>query len=300
LFDDEPIRNAHETLSYLSEPYREDYSLGLNAIPEPVLEPASEQPSLSLANVELAVAATALETDVPKQADEIATSDFQIDPMSGDQPSMESVPNEFVTDPLDGPIEGWSFVPSDYPILINAPDSSRLERFRLPLVAGILICLGVAGYFLIYRSSIQASQHEETAQIQPGQTKHTSADQPFASQASLAGAPAKAVITAANAGNQEGQSARAANESSKGGYSLQAAAFPNEAGANEFCERLKRAGVPAYVVSAEIAGRGKWFRVRVGKFETTQQADKFASEARLRARASGLNLQLIVSAYDKP
>ena len=63
---------------------------------------------------------------------------------------------------------------------------------------------------------------------------------------------------------------------------------------------MKRAGVPAYTVAAEIAGRGKWFRVRVGRFETANDAEKFASEARLRARASGLNLQLIVCSYETP
>ena len=97
-----------------------------------------------------------------------------------------------------------------------------------------------------------------------------------------------------------GENLRASNEAGAGRYSLQAAAFPNENGANEFCERLKRAGVPAYTVSAEIAGRGKWFRVRVGRFENTQDAERFAVEARQRARASGLNLQLIVSSYETP
>ena len=301
LFDDESFQTpaAHETPSYSSEPFwSEDDSRGSNAIPEP-LESTWEPPAL--AEAESADAMTALQSEIQSLSNEIASFDLQIDPVNGAQPSIESLPSEVVTNPIEPPAEDWSSTPSDYPILMKGPEHSKLQSFRLPFVAAALVCLGVAGYFLIYRSSIQASQSGPgLAQVQPGKPGHASADQSLASQASLAGAQAKEIIEQAAAEHTQGQIARAASEVSEGRYSLQAAAFPNESGANEFCERLKRAGVPAYVVSADIAGRGTWFRVRVGRFETTQHADRFASEARLRARASGLNLQLIVSTYDKP
>jgi cell division protein FtsN len=58
--------------------------------------------------------------------------------------------------------------------------------------------------------------------------------------------------------------------------------------------------VPSYVVSADLARRGRWFRVRVGRFNTAEDAQKFAKEAQLRAKAAGMSLQLIVSQYEQP
>jgi cell division septation protein DedD len=83
-------------------------------------------------------------------------------------------------------------------------------------------------------------------------------------------------------------------------YSLQAASFPNQAAAGEYVEKLIRAGVPAYTVHADIPGRGRWFRVRVGKFVTSDEAARYAAEARQRARAASVDLNLIVCDYQKP
>jgi DedD protein len=85
-----------------------------------------------------------------------------------------------------------------------------------------------------------------------------------------------------------------------GKFSLQAAAFPNQAGAEEFAEKLKRAGMPSYTVSADLGRRGRWFRVRIGRFNSADDAQKFAGEAQVRAKAVGLSLQLIACQYDQP
>jgi cell division protein FtsN len=58
--------------------------------------------------------------------------------------------------------------------------------------------------------------------------------------------------------------------------------------------------VPSYVVSADIARRGRWFRVRVGRFNSAEDAQRFAGEAQQRAKAAGISLQLVVSQYDEP
>ena len=78
-------------------------------------------------------------------------------------------------------------------------------------------------------------------------------------------------------------------------------ASQNEAEAKQFAEKLVRAGVPAYVVSAELGQRGKWHRVRVGSFLTADEAMRFAIEARERAKAAGVALKdLNLCAYEKP
>src|SRR6185369_4686384 len=83
-------------------------------------------------------------------------------------------------------------------------------------------------------------------------------------------------------------------------HALQAMASPNEAEANGFAERLKSAAIPAYVVRAEVSGH-VWYRVRVGRFATAEEAQRYAAEARNRARAAGVALKdLQVTAYDKP
>jgi cell division septation protein DedD len=83
-------------------------------------------------------------------------------------------------------------------------------------------------------------------------------------------------------------------------HSLQAASFPNEAGAKEFAEKLVRAGVPSYILAVDIPRRGRWFRVRVGQFGNAAEASKYALQARQRAKAGGINLDLMVCDYEKP
>ena len=82
-------------------------------------------------------------------------------------------------------------------------------------------------------------------------------------------------------------------------YSLQAASFPKEDQAKEFSDKLVRAGVPAYIMSIDIPRRGRWFRVRVGQFPSADEAGKYAPQARQRARAAGITLDLIVCDFER-
>jgi len=102
--------------------------------------------------------------------------------------------------------------------------------------------------------------------------------------------PETQVPEASSAGNEDPAMAK---------YSLQAASFPKEAQAKEFSDKLVRAGVPAYIMSIDIPHRGKWFRVRVGRFPSADEAGRYASQARQRARAAGITLDLIVCDFEK-
>jgi cell division septation protein DedD len=78
-------------------------------------------------------------------------------------------------------------------------------------------------------------------------------------------------------------------------------ASSNEGEANSFAERLKTVAIPAYVVRADLGSHGIWYRVRIGRFATPEEAQRFAAEARARARAVGVTLKdLQVTGYDKP
>ena len=308
LFEYESFNNeaSHEAPALPHDHLQDgDFSQSSALITEPIMVPIVQPTAVPLAFSLPAAETLPVAEAMQDLSDEITGYEQQSAEravVATEEQAADSFQDEAVTNPLVQPAEDWPFSPVEYPVLLGKPKQRRPLRLTLSLVAALLVCCGVAGYFLVYRPSTQASQGGTTI-------AQSTSDHPKAAQAAesvVPQAPAQPVAAAREnvspdkADQKTDQIPRTANEASGGRYSLQAAAFPNESGANDFCERLKRAGVPAYTVAAEIAGRGKWFRVRVGRFETAQDAEKFASEARLRARASGLNLQLIVSSYETP
>jgi len=58
------------------------------------------------------------------------------------------------------------------------------------------------------------------------------------------------------------------------GYTVQVAAFKTEKDANRMVEKLKRDGYAAYRTITKIEGKGIWFRVRVGKYQSRAEAVK--------------------------
>jgi cell division septation protein DedD len=233
--------------------------------------------------------------------------DVLIDSVADSREHPESCEVRIETNPPESPAQHLNHSQYEFPIMLQAPDSGRLARLNIPIAAALLLVCGVGGYFLLYRPAIQASQTSQTVtELKPSSTAaaasvdQQAASQPLPPAAALSAAGRESQSPAPTETARDNRAAGADSATGRGRYSLQAAAFPNEPGASEFSERLKRAGVPAYVVAADIAGRGRWFRVRVGRFETAQDADRFAAEARKRATAAGLSLRLIVSSYDKP
>jgi hypothetical protein len=283
---------------------------------QPADEPASQAApaTCAVAEAPIVVAApTNVIFDTPVQASsDDSLSNVLIEPVADSPECPETCEDRIETNPSESPAHYWNYSPDEFPILVQASESGRLARLKIPLAAALLVVCGVGGYFLIYRPVIQASQTSQVVtRVQPAELKpsSTGAAASVRQQAVSQTSPRTAAPSAAGSENEtpaptenvrDNRSASADSATGRGRYSLQAAAFPNEPGASEFSERLKRAGVPAYVVAADIAGRGRWFRVRVGRFETAKDADRFAAEARQRAIAAGLSLRLIVSSYDKP
>lgn len=62
-----------------------------------------------------------------------------------------------------------------------------------------------------------------------------------------------------------------------GGYQLQVSSFRTQPEANQFSDQLRARGHKAYVVEAHVAGRGTWYRVRVGPFPTQHAAIAYRS-----------------------
>jgi cell division septation protein DedD len=196
-------------------------------------------------------------------------------------------------DPWDDPLPAYEYSRNEWPMLAKEQPPSLISRLKWPLVAFVVIAAAAAVYFLFIKPHGQtpgaSTQEPLTVPVAP---------LPTAPPAS----PATATSPAPDSEKKETPPAsvtQAIDSQSK--HTLQAMASPNEAEANGMVERLKSAGLPAYVVRADLGSRGTWYRVRIGGFATHEEAQRFAAEARSRAAAAGVALKdLQVTAYDKP
>jgi cell division septation protein DedD len=59
-------------------------------------------------------------------------------------------------------------------------------------------------------------------------------------------------------------------------YAIQVGAFNNSKDAQEMVEKLKSKGYAAYPVTGSAAAKGTWHRVRIGRFQSLQEARQFA------------------------
>jgi cell division septation protein DedD len=213
--------------------------------------------------------------------------------------------------PEDAP-DVWDSTVDNYPVLIVQEEKRTLSKPLLAFAAMALLALVAAGYWFVYKplfggSTSNASQRTgNTVENNPPATPETApvktpennspASQPQTPANAAAVPPTQATPDEKPTAPSD---AAASNPevNGQGKISLQAASFPSEQAANEFSEKLIRSGVPAYIASANIAGKGKWYRVRVGRFPSAADAEKYAAQAKQRAKATGLNLQLVICDY---
>jgi cell division septation protein DedD len=90
---------------------------------------------------------------------------------------------------------------------------------------------------------------------------------------------ASAVAQIETAAVPSGDAAPAGHE---GGYQLQVSSFRTQGEAQAFADQLRARSHKAYVVEAHVPGRGIWFRVRIGPFQTKNSVSQYraAFEAR--------------------
>jgi len=60
-----------------------------------------------------------------------------------------------------------------------------------------------------------------------------------------------------------------------GVYSVQVKSTQEREDANRFAARLRDRGYAPYVQTVDLPGRGTWYRVRVGNFETREAAQRY-------------------------
>jgi len=200
-------------------------------------------------------------------------------------------------DPWDDPLPAWEYSHNEWPLLVKAEKPSRRSRSKWPLVALAVVAVVVAAaayfFFMKPRHEAPPAQQALTVPIEPPAAAPTTPANPTPAPPAAETKEAPPAKEASPAPTNQGAD-------SQWKHALQAMASPNEGEANAFAERLKSAAVPAYVVRADINGH-VWYRVRVGRFATAEEATRYAAEARNRARAAGVALKdLQVTAYDKP
>jgi len=206
-------------------------------------------------------------------------------------------------DPWEDPLPAWEYSQNEWPLLVSNQKPSVASKLKWPLVALLIVAsAAVAVYFLFIKPRREApsAPAPSEASAQPSLTVPVAP--PHMAEAPPAAAnPTSA--SAATANNNEAPPLASVSQATdnQGKYALQAMASPSEAEANSFVERLKSAAIPAYVVRANLGSHGIWCRVRIGRFATSEDAQRFATEARRRARAIGVTLKnLQVTGYDKP
>ncbi len=207
-------------------------------------------------------------------------------------------------DPWGNPLPATETSFHEWPLLVEPqPRRSRSKRI-IPLLLLLLVALGAAFYWYVYRPRWQSQS------VTPGQPTVTTTPPQTPSQTppQAPSQPPTAPSTSSSASPQPTSTptttptpAQAPDGTGgEGILALQAMSSSSAEEANKFSERLLRAGIPAYVVAANIKGKGKWFRVRIGRFKTQEEAQSYANQAQARARAANINLTLIVTSYDKP
>jgi hypothetical protein len=247
-------------------------------------------------------------TETSLKAEILKTADAHRDLVTG---GIDTVPEQEAADPWDDPLPAWEYSRNEYPLYVGVSQRNNIFRLQTLLVPAVLIVCLVAAY-LIFQARNGVPQDGQAA-LNSEQGKADDASPVTTPQAPVEGDDARA------AGRASSESASAAQASAEPAsaeptsaeqpaitgtqwrHALQALASPSQGEANIFAERLVSAGIPAYVIPADIERRGKWFRVRVGGFNTAQEAMKFVAEARMRAKAAGISLKdLNVVDYEKP
>jgi len=71
-------------------------------------------------------------------------------------------------------------------------------------------------------------------------------------------------------------------------YSVQVGSYPDMAEGTRVVEKWKTKGYPAYLMIADIPDRGRWYRVRIGGFESREEATRYLEEFASRENVEAL------------
>ena len=79
-----------------------------------------------------------------------------------------------------------------------------------------------------------------------------------------------------------------ASSTPKARYTLQVASYPDKDGAEQDVKKLKQSGFAAFIVSADVPGKGVWYRVRLGSFSNKASAEKLQKDVQAKQGISSI------------
>lgn len=187
----------------------------------------------------------------------------------------------------------WDYSQGEWPVLLSPAGHNPLARFKTALFVVAVLAVSAAFYFFVL-PTFQEQHPKPTAQERASVIPKPAVSDADSQNARTSQTPPSSSQTPTEP-YKVGEAVNA-----HGKFALQAAAFLSQTEADVLADKLKAAGVPSYVVRADLARRGRWFRVRVGRFNTGEEAQRFAAEAQPRAKAAEVSLQLVVVPYEQP
>lgn len=138
-------------------------------------------------------------------------------------------------------------------------------------------------------------QKPEPVKPEPAKVEPVVKAVPVSGKVEVAAVPTR--TTNKDSGTLKEAIARAAQppaQAVKGGaFTLQLSAFQDRQEADRFAARLRDRGYAPYILSAEVPGKGTWYRVRMGSFASKDAASRYLSdfkrETQLNAFVAGTN-----------
>ncbi len=77
-------------------------------------------------------------------------------------------------------------------------------------------------------------------------------------------------------------------------YTVQVSAFEEPQAAENLSSHLREKGYRAYTMAKRLPGRGTWYRVRIGRFDTRQEAEEMAAQLERKE-----NLSTFITPYTR-
>ena len=219
---------------------------------------------------------------------------------------LSTTPEKVSADPWEDALPASEFSRNEWPVLVGPPRDGLIARFKTQIIVTVVLALLAGAYYLMYRQSATQPVIDSPGPLLPSKVVEPGASAKPSSDSAESKTPSSSADSTENAESKAALQAKDKpvatfeSDNAQGKFALQAAAYPNRAAAAEFADKLKAARIASYVVNVELPHRGTWYRVRVGRFNTAADAQKFAAEAQLRARAAGMSLELIVSPFEQP
>ncbi len=200
-------------------------------------------------------------------------------------------------DPWADPLPAWETSRNEWPVLMQAPKPTTLSKLKIPVAILLLVASLAALFFVVILPLMKSNAPEPTPSVvKPTETKPSAppAAPPTSAQTETAQPSAPPAVS-------QPATSPTAEDLKEGTITLQVMSSPNEAEAKGMADKLTRAGIAAYVIAAEIKGKGRWYRVRAGRFSTREEAQRYAEQSKARARAAGVKLDTMIPVdYEKP